>query len=324
MEQNNKTQGHFEKKSERLDIRVSHKKKQEFTDACHDQGDTPSNAVRRFITSYTRRSNYDNLGAAIRTSPLRRILGIRGLIGFATIIMLAYGGLVGKRYVLKANETRITDKAFDIYDHNNNGLIELGEIAPNDFHLHRVLNIDGQDGITREEFVTHSTMIWRYVDPDNFQVIENKFSRFKQKSVTRTITAIRQDGKPYKPSDNTKMKKYIIVNGEPVELTSDNIILENVGATEGNTDGNYKYLRKNGGLPNFSSESFKTKIVKFDLRNPDKLELTVYEQQSHNLISKSISVHQRSVSWVEGRKTPELVVGMGREMAVLTKELQIN
>ena len=42
----------FEKKTERLDVRLSHEKKQAFSEACENQGDTPSTAVRRFINSY--------------------------------------------------------------------------------------------------------------------------------------------------------------------------------------------------------------------------------------------------------------------------------
>jgi len=58
----------FEKKTERLDIRVSHQKKQAFTQACEDQGDTPSHAVRRFITTYIRRANRDEVASTIRFS----------------------------------------------------------------------------------------------------------------------------------------------------------------------------------------------------------------------------------------------------------------
>ena len=245
------------------------------------------------------------------------------MVGFAAAIILAYGGLVGRRYVLKASETRITDNAFEIYDQNKNSLIELGEIAPNDLHLHRVLNIDGKDGITRDEFVSHGTMVWNYVDPDSFKIIKNENGRFKQRSATQMHVVISRDGKMDKLPDNTEMKKYIVANGELVELTGDETILENLGAT----DGNYEYFRKNNIRSDFSDEAFnkfKIKTVKFDLRSPDRLELSVYEQQSHSMISKSIRVHQRSVIWVEGRKTPELVMGMGREKAVLTKEIQSN
>jgi len=42
----------MEKKSERLEVRLGYEEKQTFTEACENQGDTPSGAVRRFINGY--------------------------------------------------------------------------------------------------------------------------------------------------------------------------------------------------------------------------------------------------------------------------------
>jgi len=38
----------MEKKSERLEVRLGYEEKQDFTEACENQGDTPSGAIRRF------------------------------------------------------------------------------------------------------------------------------------------------------------------------------------------------------------------------------------------------------------------------------------
>ena len=75
MQNNDSKQKGFEKKSERLDIRVSHKKKMEFAEACADQGDTPSNAIRRFITSYIRRAKNDDLKAFLQKMKWKRSAG---------------------------------------------------------------------------------------------------------------------------------------------------------------------------------------------------------------------------------------------------------
>ena len=55
-----------EKKSERFEVRLPFSKKQGFVKACEDQGDTPSNAVRRFIDSYIRRADADEMKAMTR------------------------------------------------------------------------------------------------------------------------------------------------------------------------------------------------------------------------------------------------------------------
>ena len=60
------TDAQVEKKSERMEIRLGHLEKQGFIEACHTQGDTPSEALRRFIEGYTRRANSDLRASAFR------------------------------------------------------------------------------------------------------------------------------------------------------------------------------------------------------------------------------------------------------------------
>lgn len=55
-----------EKKSERMEIRLGHTEKQSFLQACESQGDTPSDALRRFIDGYSRRANSDLRASAFR------------------------------------------------------------------------------------------------------------------------------------------------------------------------------------------------------------------------------------------------------------------
>ena len=53
-----------EKKSERLEVRLGYREKGAFVEACEMQGDTPSGAVRRFISGYVRRADGDILASA--------------------------------------------------------------------------------------------------------------------------------------------------------------------------------------------------------------------------------------------------------------------
>lgn len=318
MQKNETSQTTFEKKFERLDIRVSYKKKEAFTKACEEQGDTPSNAVRRFITSYTRRANHDNFRAALRTFPWRRMA-----VASIAIMSLGVSALMLTDYLSNSKESRIADIAFKVYDVNKNGLIDLGEILPDDYHLHRVLNIDGEDGISRDEFYAHATMVWKLVDEGSFTVVKNDNGRFRQSSVTRSMTFQSEDTKA--SFNDPNVKKFIIVDGKPVELKNEDDILKHLESKDVNVS--YKAMRKQGLLPKISThalQKYGTRIVKFDLRNPDKLEFTVLEQKVSGFSGRSIGTFQRSVSWVEGRKTPELVMGIGREKAVLTKDLKSN
>lgn len=318
MQKNETPQNTFEKKTERLDIRVSHKKKEEFTQACEEQGDTPSNAVRRFITSYTRRANHDNFRAALRAFPWRRTAAAS-----IAILSLGFSALILNGYLSSLKETLIADTVFKVYDENKNGLLDLGEILPDDIHLHRVLNIDGQDGISRDEFYTHATMVWKLVDEGSFKVIENENGRFRQRSVTRSMTFQSEDA--IASFNDPNVKKFIIVEGKPVQLKDDDDILKHLESKDVRVS--YKAMREQELLHQISAhalQKYGTTIVKFDLRNPDKLEFTVLEQKLLGFSGRSIGPYQRSVRWVEGRKTPELVMGMGREKAVLTKELKTN
>lgn len=318
MQKNETSQNTFEKKSERLDIRVSHKKKEAFTQACEEQGDTPSNAVRRFITSYTQRANHDNFRAALRAFPWRRTA-----VASIAILSLGFSALILNGYLSNSKETRIADTAFKIYDENKNGLIDLGEILPDDIHLHRVLNIDGQDGISRDEFYTHATMVWKLVDEGSFTVIKNDNGRFRQRSVTRSMTFQSEGAKA--SFNDPNIKKFIIVDGKPVQLKDEDDILKHLESKDVNVS--YKAMRDQGLLPKISGgalQKYGARIVKFDLRDPDKLEFTVLEQKVSGFSGRSLSTFQRSVTWVDGRKTPELVMGMGREKAVLTKDLETN
>lgn len=304
----------LDKKTERLDIRVSHNKKQAFTRACEDQGDTPSNAIRRFITTYIRRARQDNIFSHVRYLPWRRVILMSG-----SVAALGLGAVYVVNIHKEQKAVKLAGKVFNIYDQNNNGLLEPGEILPTDFHLHRVLDIDGKTGISPREFVTHGKMVWNFIDPENHKVIKVEKTPSRQMTVIRSARILKTDENG-EPIDIDKVgKRYIRVDGEYVELENDEMILEHLGSI----DQDYEQLRRDGHLKGSRTQNllkkFNPHLVEFDLRDPNNFQLTAFEI-THFGLHASLSGHQRSVTWVEGRETPEQVLGMDYEIAVLTED----
>lgn len=176
-----------EKKSERIEIRVGFDEKTSFVDACDSQGDTPSGALRRFIKGYVRRAKGDILGEANRR--LLRRYGVVAGVGFASLFILGLGisamhesenariveamADYGPLQSPEATSPVTTDRSdpgpelqandFVRWDSDGNGILIVGEILPNDNHLHRVLDLDG-NGISIDEFWAKGRMIYAVAD----------------------------------------------------------------------------------------------------------------------------------------------------------------
>jgi len=301
----------FEKKTERLDIRVSHAKKKAFAEACENQGDTPSNAVRRFISTYVRREQRDERAAAIRFSPWKRYVGYFALGGILLI------GVAGIWTVVEAQkQDALAQELFALYDKNGNNLIDLGEISSNDYHLQRVLNIDGVDGISPSEFMLQGKMVWQFVNPETYQIVEDKAGVFKQTAITRKTVSM--TGEPLDPDQ----EMFISIDGKLVELTPDiteKERLELLSQADALTyPEDLEHPAEYSGAYLAAVKKYAPKMVTFDLQNPGRVNITVLEQQPSVTPVQSLSGYERSVDWVEGRPTPELVMGKGRENAVLT------
>lgn len=294
----------FEKKTERLDVRLSHEKKQAFNEACENQGDTPSSAVRRFINSYIRRSNRDDMGAAIRGTTKGKGLFVAG--GIAALIAAAF--IIPK--LTKSTSTEPTkEELFAFYDYDLSGIIELGEISHNDDHLHRVLNIDGKPGISLEEFYTNGTMIWSYVEPANTTLLEEVREktpngyRHKRSSIVSNFSVddfpegtMIPTGDPDKPFLTVDEFKAL---GKPIwEVQNIDVPPEVARAA-----------MQDAAPP---PEDIKNKFVIFDLRDTEKIQVDVLEHTSHGMVSKSIPF-MRSVEWVEGEDKPHFVMGTGHD-----------
>ena len=187
-----------EKKSERLEVRLGFQEKTDFVEACESQGDTPSSALRRFIRGYVRRADADLLASAWRGVSRGRktglLLGGVGLIGLliagATVMrspgyientdMEALTAQLGQKadgpyekIDPKDFPKRVADKPSPIpmpeiestrfaeLDKNSDGFLQRGEMLANDHHIHRVLDIDNEIGISPAEFYTKGVMHYR-------------------------------------------------------------------------------------------------------------------------------------------------------------------
>ena len=157
----------MEKKSERLEVRLGFEEKQTFTEACENQGDTPSGAVRRFINGYVRRSDEDVLSSAWRGAARRRAWKPLAFVAVFATIAAVFWGLSNRVPVMT------DDAIFSARDINGDGQLEYSEhgIPPglNDTPngVMRVLDLDASGTISREEFVQKGRMVYVIEDADD-------------------------------------------------------------------------------------------------------------------------------------------------------------
>lgn len=144
------------KKTERIEIRVADETKRAFTDACDRQGDTPSNAIRRFIDGYIRRAGNDQIVEGLRA--IWRAIWRRRL-PIATVTVAA--AVLFSTFIFaqpKANEVTLDEgpaveaDLFAEYDRNADGKLSPGEISENDAPFQVALDVDGSGDVTLDEF----------------------------------------------------------------------------------------------------------------------------------------------------------------------------
>lgn len=155
----------MEKKSERLEVRLGYQEKQDFTQACDLQGDTPSGAIRRFMNGYVKRSDRDVLASVWRQSGRRKILPMILALG----VICAFAGI----YILSLNSPSkaTADEIFEFRDRNGDGELEYSEHGlppeingePNG--VLKVLDLDSSGTISRAEFVDKGKMVFARATP---------------------------------------------------------------------------------------------------------------------------------------------------------------
>lgn len=194
----------MEKKSERLEVRLGYQEKQNFNEACELQGDTPSGAIRRFISGYVRRSDGDVLSTAWREAATRR--GWKPLI-----FLLGASAILATFWAMSQNYTAASDDAiFTERDRNNDGQLEYAELglppglngAPNG--LMRVLDLDASGTVSRAEFLREGRMVYtatgqrsddnRTETDQGPTLVEFKFSKERLQSGTYVGDVINANG----------------------------------------------------------------------------------------------------------------------------------
>ena len=134
-----------EKKSESLDIRLPYQQKQDFMAATKQRGETASQALRQFISTYIEEARLEDQPNKVQE--ITMTLARHRLKSIAT----AAGAAIGV-FSVTALPSAADSTAFDALDKNNDGIITEGEIAPgHDADIIAKLDTDGSGGVSREE-----------------------------------------------------------------------------------------------------------------------------------------------------------------------------
>ena len=134
-----------EKKSESLDIRLPYQQKQDFMAATKQRGETASEALRHFISTYIEQARLEEQPNKVQeitmTLARHRLKSIASAAGAAFAV-----------FSVAALPSAADTPAFDKLDKNSDGLLTEGEIAPGyDADIIAKLDTDGSGGVSREE-----------------------------------------------------------------------------------------------------------------------------------------------------------------------------
>ena len=137
-----------EKKSETLEVRLPHSKKEAFKAACEAEGITASHAIRTFIDAYlkqSRRAKLKQIAEDITMKLMRHKLKTAGIFG---------AGLAGAVLLAASPSVADTD-AFTLLDKNSDGVLTVEDIqSASGEMLTSLSDVDanGDGKITRSEF----------------------------------------------------------------------------------------------------------------------------------------------------------------------------
>ncbi|MEM9232725.1 MAG: hypothetical protein AAGA69_00625 [Pseudomonadota bacterium] len=152
-----------EKKSESLEVRLSHNQKKDFMEICKERGTTASDAVRGFISGViedARRTETEKkaparlkeLSMTLRNNPRKALT--------------AGAGAFGAFALFAATPSVADDNVFERLDQNGDGLVTLDEISPAGSEGHEAaqemfaaLDRDDDGTLTSDEFLSSSGCI---------------------------------------------------------------------------------------------------------------------------------------------------------------------
>lgn len=161
------TEQKSEKKSETLEVRLPHSKKEAFKAACEDEGITASHAVRTFIDAYlkrSRRAKLKHIAQDITMKLFRNPIKTSGILGTGLIAAFMFG----------ASPSMAEDDAFTYLDKNGDGVITADDSeltaslfadTPEDAQENmtatglKAADTNGDGRITREEFASVNAFI---------------------------------------------------------------------------------------------------------------------------------------------------------------------
>ncbi|MEM1391431.1 MAG: hypothetical protein AAGG45_10145 [Pseudomonadota bacterium] len=164
----------MDKKSERLEVRLSHSDKESFQSACESSGETPSDVIRRFIRRYIRRADSDRLGEGL--AALQAMAGRNGLklavAGLTICVGLIAVFDMWPRSEAVAHESMqawppYERDLFAKYDSDGDGQIRPGDIRPDDSPLFRVLDLDASGTIDVHEFMSIGAMSYMLLQDES-------------------------------------------------------------------------------------------------------------------------------------------------------------
>lgn len=154
-----------EKKSESLDIRLPYQQKQDFMAATKQQGETASQALRRFIADYIEEARL-----AEQPHPVQEISMTLARHRLKTIATAA-GAALGV-FSVTALPSAADANAFDVLDKNSDGVLTEGEIVPGyDADIIKRLDRDGSGGVSQEELESAGNRI--VIHDSEFESEEN-------------------------------------------------------------------------------------------------------------------------------------------------------
>ena len=156
-----RTQKRAEKKSETLEVRLPHSKKEAFKAACEEEGITASHAVRTFIDAYLKRSRrvkLKRIAEDITMKLFRNPIKAAGIAGTGLIAAILFS----------ASPSAAEDDPFAYLDQNGDGFISaedsefVAEMFSGSGHSGTNLksaDINGDNRLNREEFSSFDTFL---------------------------------------------------------------------------------------------------------------------------------------------------------------------
>ncbi|MEM1036437.1 MAG: hypothetical protein AAGI14_06715 [Pseudomonadota bacterium] len=166
----------MDKKTERLEVRLSHADKQSFQNACEEGGETPSDVVRRFIRRYIRRADSDRVGeglAALRSMAGRNrgrlAVGAVSIFSVALVVVAVSGvGSETSKAVATSAPAMTKEAAFERFDVNRDGVLKISEFDYENHLLFKIMDVDGTGFITFGEFKSHGEIGYTEVTLERF------------------------------------------------------------------------------------------------------------------------------------------------------------